>query len=147
MNTRWYEISGWFLQICLFHLWRAARSAAPWFGSQSHSTASPHKRYFWFSLNVFFVAGETAIVYLFPVYLFYYLYQFLVPYASASSLLRLTDETFLYHRSIFFCCFIPPTRLYLLLPIVLFTKKPGSAFANPSPGLSFFHACSCQFAG
>ena len=74
MNTRWHKISGWFLWISLCHLWRAARSAAPWFGSQSHIRASPHKRYFWFSLNVFFVAGEPAIVYLFPVYLFYYLF-------------------------------------------------------------------------
>ena len=41
MKTRWYEISGWFLWICVCLLWRAARSAAPWFGSQSHSTAYP----------------------------------------------------------------------------------------------------------
>ena len=50
MKTRWYEISGWFLWICFCHLWRAARSAAPWFGSKSHSTA-PLDTFFDFSFS------------------------------------------------------------------------------------------------
>ena len=37
-------------------------------------TKKEGKRYFWFSLNVFFVAGEPAIVYLLPVYFFNYLF-------------------------------------------------------------------------
>ena len=41
MNTRWHKSAGVFLWFYLIHLRRAARSAAPWFGSQSHSTAYP----------------------------------------------------------------------------------------------------------
>ena len=71
------EISGLRL-VVLFHSSMAARSAAPWFGSKSHSTAFLDT-FFNFPFHTINVAGVALVhtlarVYLLSVYQFYYLF-------------------------------------------------------------------------
>ena len=61
------EISG-FLLVVLFHSSMAARSAAPWFGSKSHSTA-PLDTFFDFPFHIINVAGVALVHTLARVYL------------------------------------------------------------------------------
>ena len=77
------------------------RHAVPRRGLARRATARLlplHKRYFWFSPNVFFVAGEPAIVYLFPVYLFYYLFIIYYPQCQIHYLfIWCCVENFIWH--------------------------------------------------
>ena len=84
------EISG-FLLVVLFHSSMAARSAAPWFGSQSHSTA-PLDHFFDFS----FTSSMSPGLHLCIPWREYICYQYISSIIYSYLLSTMSDSLFLY---------------------------------------------------
>ena len=85
------EISG-FLLVELFHSSMAARSAAPWFGSKSHSTA-PLDTFFWFPL---FTSSISPGLHLCIPWREYICYQYISSIIYSYLLFTTSDSLFLH---------------------------------------------------